>query len=204
MTPIGGFSEPIGRALAGRNLKVVGMLVRFKIILPGLLSVSLMSCLSPQLAQWPDSIPPMQTFVQVYEEDSQNQRLQSRQEYLEWVLVFYRGNLVYPTGWLDLHSYIHAAATPAQTSLLDKQFAVLGAAIAAEWSRDNLLRRIDNRMLSLWGSVVQSAPTPERQQLSVTVIQEDVNNLLSCNLNGVNIREQRYEEKLEIDLFDGF
>ena len=176
MTPIGGFSEPIGRALAGRNLKVVGMLVRFKIILPGLLSVSLMSCLSPQLAQWPDSIPPMQTFVQVYEEDSQNQRLQSRQEYLEWVLVFYRGNLVYPTGWLDLHSYIHAAATPAQTSLLDKQFAVLGAAIAAEWSRDNSLRRIDNRMLSLWGSVVQSAPTPERQQLSVTVIQEDVNN----------------------------
>ena len=180
------------------------MLVRFKIILPGLLSVSLMSCLSPQLAQWPDSIPPMQTFVQVYEEDSQNQRLQSRQEYLEWVLVFYRGNLVYPTGWLELHSYIHAAATPAQTSLLDKQFAVLGAAIAAEWSRDNSLRRIDNRMLSLWGSVVQSAPTPERQQLSVTVIQQDVDNLLSGNLNDVNIREQRYEEKLKIDLFDGF
>ena len=180
------------------------MLVRFKIILPGLLSVSLMSCLNPQLAEWPDSIPPMQVFVQVYEEDSQNQRLQSRQEYLEWVLVFYRGNLVYPTGWLDLNSYIHGAATPAQTSLLDKQLAVLGAAIAAEWSRDNSVRRIDNRMLSLWGSVVQSAPTPERQQLSVTVIQEDVVNLLSGNLNAVNIRQQRYEEKLEIDLFDGF
>jgi hypothetical protein len=89
-------------------------------------------------------------------------------------------------------------------SLLDKQLAVLGEAIAAEWSRDNSVRRIDNRMLSLWGSVVQSAPTPEQQQMSVTVIQEDVDNLLSGNLNAVNIREQRYEEKLKIDLFDGF
>ena len=176
----------------------------FKIILPGLLSMSLMSCLSPRLDQWPDSIPPIRVFAQVYEEDSQNQRLQSRQEYLEWVLVFYRGNLLYPTGWSDINSYVHAAATPAQTSLLNKQLAVLGEAIAAEWSRDNSVRRIDNRMLSLWGSVVQSAPTPEQQQMSVRVIQEDVDNLLSGNLNGVNIREQRYEEKLEIDLFDGF
>lgn len=176
----------------------------FKIILSGLLSVSLMSCLSPQLSQWPDSIPPMQVFAQAYAEDSQNQRLQSRQEYLQWVLVFYRGNLVYPSGWSDLNSYVHAAATPTQTNELDKQLAVLGAAIAAEWSRDNSVRRIDNRMLSLWGSVVQSAPTPEQQRMSVTVIQEDVDDLLSGNLNGVNIRQQRYEEKLEIDLFDGF
>jgi hypothetical protein len=40
--------------------------------------------------------------------------------------------------------------------------------------------------------------------MSVTVIQEDVDNLLSGNLNAVNIREQRYEEKLKIDVFDGF
>ncbi|MCH7816230.1 MAG: hypothetical protein IIC60_06645, partial [Proteobacteria bacterium] len=59
-------------------------------------------------------------------------------------------------------------------------------------------------MLSLWGYLVQSAPTPEQQRMSVTVIQEDVDDLLSGNLNGVNIRQQRYEEKLEIDLFDGF
>lgn len=178
--------------------------MRFKILLAGSLSMSLMSCLSPQLAQWPDSIPPMQVFAQAYAADSQNQRLQSQQEYLEWVLVFYRGNLVYPRGWSDLNSYVHAAATPAQTRLLDRQLAVLGEAIAAEWSRDNSVRRIDNRLLSLWGSVVQSAPTPEQLQLWVMVIQEDVESLLSGNLNAVNIREQRYEDKLEIDLFDGF
>ena len=176
----------------------------FKFLQFGLLSLAFVSCLSPQIAAWPDSIPPMQGFARFYDQDSQNQALQSRQEYLEWVLVFYEGNLVYPTGWSDLKSYVHVAATPAQASLLDEQLATLGEAIAAEWSRDNSVRRIDNRMLSLWGSVVQSAPTPERQQLSVAVIQEDVDNLLSGNLDSINIRQERYEEKLEIDLFDDF
>lgn len=178
--------------------------MRFKLSLLVLLGLATMSCLSPRLADWPESIPATQVFSQIYDEDSQNQRLQSRQEYLEWVLVFYQGSLIFPTGWSDLNSYLHGASTRAQGKVFDAQLAVLGKLIAAEWSKDNSLRRIDNQMLSLWGSVVQSAPTPETQQLAVQVILADVDSLLAGNLNAPSIREQRYEEKLDIDLFDGF
>jgi hypothetical protein len=178
--------------------------MRFKISLLVLLSLVLLSCLSPQLANWPESIPAMRVFEQSYAEDGQNQRLQSRQEYLEWVMVFYQGNLLYTNGWSDLNAYLHTASTRAQGEVFDAQLAVLGRLIAAEWSKDNSLRRIDNRMLSLWGSVVQSAPTPVQQQLAVQVIQQDVDSLLAGKLSALSIRELRYEEKLDIDLFDGF
>lgn len=166
--------------------------------------ILLNACLSPQLEDWPSSIPAMEYFVESYDEDLVNQQMQSREEYLEWVMVFYQGSLVYPTGWSDLDAFILPAANDAQAELLGFQIARLGRLIAAEWSKHNDVRRIDNRLLSLWGSVVQLSPTIETQQLSVAVIQQDVDALMNDYMNAVNIQEARYEEILEIDLFDGF
>ena len=82
--------------------------------------------------------------------------------------------------------------------------AYLGAAIAAEWAKDNDLRIIDNRMLSLWGSILQLADSNEQRLLSVEIIHLDVANLLKGDLVPSEVREPRYERLLEIELFDDF
>jgi len=87
---------------------------------------------------------------------------------------------------------------------LDSQLADLGAAIAAEWAKDNDLRIIDNRMLSLWGWILQLADSNEQRLLSVEIIQLDVANLLEGDLVPTEVTEPRYERLLEIELFDDF
>lgn len=180
------------------------MRITVKSIIYGLYVLALASCISPALRDWPDAIPAMASFEDAWESDAANRQLQSRQVYLEWVMVFYQGNLINPTGWSDLQDYLHPIAVPGQQELIAAQLADLGSAIGAEWSKHNSLRLIDNRMLSLWGSVVQLAPTIDKQQQSIAYIQQDVALLLAGDINGVNIHEERYEQALDLELFDGF
>jgi hypothetical protein len=87
---------------------------------------------------------------------------------------------------------------------LDLRLDNLGAAIAAEWAKHNEIRRIDSRMLGLWGSVLQLASNSEQRERSIELITEDVDALLSGSLRGSDIREPRYEQLLQIEIFGGF
>jgi hypothetical protein len=175
-----------------------------KNLLTILLSLSLFSCANQSLQRWPDTIPQQGYFAAVYAADEANQERQSRDEYLQWIMKFYEGSLVYPSGWLDVASTVLAASNPRSRSALDSQLAELGAAIAAEWAKDNDVRIIDNRMLSLWGSILQLADNNEQRLLSVEIIHLDVVNLLEGYLMPTEVREPRYESLLEIELFDDF
>jgi|TARA_B110001454_G_C12701154_1_gene426602 hypothetical protein len=169
-----------------------------------LLSLSLFSCANQSLQRWPDTIPQQAYFAAVYAADEANRERQTRDEYLQWIMNFYEGSLVYSRGWLDVESAVLAASDPRGRSALDSQLADLGAAIAAEWAKDNDLRIIDNRMLSLWGWILQLADSNEQRLLSVEIIQLDVANLLEGDLVPTEVTEPRYERLLEIELFDDF
>ncbi len=168
------------------------------------LLATLASCVMPNIANWPDSVPPPEVFLAVYAEDEKNQHLQSQTEYLEWTLSFYQGNLVYQSGWEDIRGYVFEAPSEQQRAELLAQLNELGVAIGAEWAKHNDLRLIDSRMLSLWGSTIQLAPDFETQQETVVVIADDVEKLLSGNLPREEIHEMRYSTILGIDLFEGF
>jgi hypothetical protein len=168
------------------------------------LTLSLFSCVSQNLANWPESIPQQQHFVQAYGADAANQQRQSQQEYLEWIMSFYQGNLVYQTGWLDVETTVLATMQADGHNLQDQQLRDLGAAIGAEWAKDNKIRVIDSRMLSLWGSVLQLAADSEQRRMSIELISADVEAVLAGNLSNAEIQEPRYEQMLQIELFGGF
>lgn len=169
-----------------------------------LLCLLLFSCVNRNLADWPSSIPQRQLFVEAYAADLGNQQRQSQQEYLQWIMSFYQGNLVYQSGWLDIEMIVLAAVDSEARDQLDLRLQDLGAAIASEWAKHNEIRLIDSRMLGLWGSVLQLVTNFEQQKRSIEIISEDVDALLSGSLRDSDIQEPRYERLLQIELFGGF
>lgn len=164
----------------------------------------LTSCISPNISDWPDSIPPVEIFINAYAVDLQNQSRQSQTEYLQWALSFYQGNLAYQSGWEDIHGYVYEAPTSAMGELLTGQLTLLGVAIGGEWAKGNDTRLIDTRMLSLWGSTIQLAPNFEKQRQTVELISDDVAQLLIGNLHKEDIVERRYTKLLGLELFGDF
>ena len=164
----------------------------------------LTSCIGPNLEDWPDSIPQSQVFIVAYDADEENQGRQSETEYLGWVLSFYQGNLAYQSGWQDIQGYVYEAPAPEAEQELLEQLSLLGIAIGSEWSKHNDVRRIDTRMLSLWGSSIQLAPDFDTQKQTVEVIAIDIDLLLSGSLSKQDILEERYADILELELFGDF
>ncbi len=164
----------------------------------------LASCIGPSLEDWPDSIPQTQVFRVAYDADKENQSHQSEIEYLEWVLSFYQGNLAYQSGWQDIQGYIYEAPAPEAAQILLDQLSLLGIAIGSEWAKHNDIRRVDTRMLSLWGSTIQLAPDFDTQKETVKLIAEDIDLLLSGGLRKHDILEERYADILGLELFGDF
>jgi len=169
-----------------------------------LLCLIFTSCLAPDISNWPKNIPPERSFDEVYLDDSENQQLQLREEYLEWILSFYEGNLAYPSGWLGVEAIVLNSISTEEARPMARQLSQLGYSIGAEWAKHNRLRLIDSRMLALWGSALQMAENIQHQTQSIELISTDVEEILSGRMSKSDIDEARYEELLKIDFFDGF
>jgi thymidylate synthase len=168
-----------------------------------MLTMLLASCIGPNIEDWPDSIPEQQYFIQAYQADEANSEKQSRTEYLEWALSFYQGNLAYQSGWLDVEQVVLASAE-GEVEKLGFQLGELGAVIGAEWAKHNDVRRIDTRMLALWGSTLQQVESFDMQLKSIEMISNDISEILAGDLAKDQIAEERYADELGLEVFGGF
>lgn len=166
--------------------------------------IALFACQTSNSANWPRNLPPLEYFRAAYQDDPVNRELQSERAYLGWIRDFYEGNLITPTGWLQVQAQVVAATPMAGRRQMNARLDALGAAIASEWAKENQERVIDSRMLALWGSVLQLAALDQRQGQAVTVIAADVDQLLARTLQGSAIRDARYERLLGLPLFGDF
>ena len=164
----------------------------------------LQSCANFGRIDWPKTIPPRQYFQCAYEADSVNQRYQDERAYLNWVIDFYQGSLFYPSGWKDVEEVMLALIPPQQQASREEQFRDLGIAIASEWAKHNDVRLIDNRLLSLWGSILQLSVDEYQLARSIDVISQDIASIRAGELEPAEADESRYEELLELELFEGF
>lgn len=169
-----------------------------------LFSILLFSCRSNEINIWPSSLPERQYFVSAYNADIENQSVQSKIEYLRWVISFYEGTLVAPIGWTSMQTIAVERADPSHRSELDRSLSILGVRIASEWSKANVGRAIDSRILSIWGSILQLAFEPETQYRAVRLISSDVDALLNGELLASEVTNLRYEQQLGLELFLGF
>jgi len=165
-----------------------------------LLCVGLLSaCVSARvLENWPPQLPEQHHFLSYYAEDPDNQKVQTEVEYLTWVLRFYEGWELMPTGWQDIEESMLFGLSEQDHALVKTQLLELGALMSAEWAKDNSMRLLDSAMLSLWGAVMQADFAPEARIAAVTQIHEDVRGLLEGTLTLSTINEQRYFDTLGV------
>ncbi|MDD9890225.1 MAG: hypothetical protein OXU66_01655 [Gammaproteobacteria bacterium] len=175
-----------------------------KIVVISFTCLALFTCRSADLANWPRDLPARQYFVAVYEADEINQEVQSREAYLQWILSFYAGTVVAPTGWNEMQLAVVESAPADRKVELEEQLFLLGRQIAAEWAKENAGRVIDSRMLGVWGSVLQLVVGADQQHAAIQLISSDVSGLLQNQLNSSEINDLRYEERLGLQLFGDF
>lgn len=172
-----------------------------RLFLSAMLVTWLASCASNRvLTHWPETTPDQQIFLKAYADDPDNQQVQSDIEYLTWVLRFYEGWELMPTGWNDMTPVILSDLQPEQAERVAVMRDELGMLIAAEWAKDNGQRVIDTGMLSLWGGVMVAAIEPEVRIDAIELITNDVEQLLAGELPAARITDSRYTGRLAISL----
>ena len=187
-----------------RHLLMKGTLNSFRTlkILPLVLAMA--SCITPSIRDWPDDVPPSHLFIRTYRADAANQALQSEQSYLEWILGFYQGTVIYPTGWFDVERQLLDITEPEHQAVLALRLRNLGILIGAEWAKENEARLIDNRMLALWGSTLQLMQTTDARLGAIEFVSQDIEALFAGALRKTDIVEARYAERLGFETFGDF
>ena len=169
-----------------------------------LIAFLLQGCLVNNSSRWPENVPEREYFESIYRADAGNQLVQSKADYLQWVVSFYEGTLVAPQGWLELQSIVLEMSDSSEPIQFSNRLTILGGLIAGEWAKENEERVIDSGMLGLWASIMQLSIGSGAQESTILLIEKDVNSLLAGELAPNAIDDERYEQQLDIDLFDGF
>lgn len=163
--------------------------------------VLLASCMSSAiLEQWPEQIPQQSYFKELYREDGRNKARQSEVEYLVWVARFYEGWEMMPIGWQDISESVLVDLEPQEYRTIEGHLEHIGAQISGEWAKDNEVRQIDSRMLSLWAGVMQAEYSAQYRIAAVEVIARDVREILSGKLEMEQVTEDRYGHFLGVSL----
>src|SRR5439155_6428783 len=90
-------------------------------------------------------------------EDAANRAKQSEKEYLDWVRRFYDGQRFPPiAGWSQREADLGKRCPGARALLAE-----VGRALAAEWAKDNAVRRVSTSDLQAWGRRFESAAKDE-------------------------------------------
>lgn len=98
----------------------------------------------------------VELFEQKYAEDRANQVLQTKSQYMESVRSFYGGNWL-AKGWRDQStSLVEKVYSPAKAGV-ETKLADLGQVIAAEWAKDNRVRKVSTAHLQEWGNQLKAA-----------------------------------------------
>ncbi len=175
-----------------------------KVVSSFVIALLLASCITPSIRNWPSEVPRQSLFISAYRADTENQLVQSERAYLEWILGFYQGTLIYPTGWLDVEQALLERSDAAAKEELAARLSELGVIIGSEWAKENDARLIDNRMLALWGSTLQLMASSEQQLTAIELMANDIDALLEGNLRKEDIVEARYAERLGFEVFGDF
>lgn len=144
-------------------------------------------------SRWVEGMPPIRHFVSVYRSEPALQGEQSLQEYLQWVVSFYRGSTLFPRGWNDLVADQMAESGPGEeASRRRAQLYRLGRDMAAEWAKANGVRRVDTSDLAVWGQATERAIEEGNIDATLDRIEDDLRSLLAGTLDPATITASRY------------
>jgi hypothetical protein len=156
----------------------------------------------PGETDWPTSIPSQDYYNGIYDLDEQNQGVQSRAEYLTWVIRFYEGWTLYEEGWnWTTARVLDNLEIPVQKARVRTKMAELGARVSAEWSKDAANRHIFTRTISAWGQALLESINRNEEETLLDKVSADVDALFSGELDSDDIVYERYYKADTVEFF---
>lgn len=147
----------------------------------------------PQHENWPQGLPPVDHYASLYRQDDANQAVQSRENYLQWVVRFYEGWKLYQDGWNQTtHDVLYGVADDERRQRLAQKMARLGKLLSGEWAKNSSGRRIRSRELSIWGEALLASMKRGDEEKLIDAVTHDAQALLAGRLESTDIMLKRY------------
>lgn len=183
-------------------------MMKFKFYLSFLLlSVLLLTgCVNkaPKEEHWPTDIPSRAFFVAAYEADVENKKGQELEDYLLWVIRFYKGWELYRNGWTQVtDDSLLGVKDPQRATEIKIKMDLIGSGIACEWAKNKDERRILTRHVVVWGNaLIESIKRGEVEEVKlINRVLSDVNGLLDNDVQIEEVKADRYYPKDKDDVF---
>lgn len=160
-----------------------------------LISILLSACSTVSTkdpSRWPAEMAERDYYIDVFNADSENQQWQNQDDYLRWVVRFYRGWALYPRGWKWLTKEVSETVEGEQKVQLAQAMASLGERISSEWSKDGRGRTVNTTHLMIWGDALKLAVKEGRQIELASQISVDVDDLIASRISPEVIDLDRY------------
>src|SRR5690606_11699224 len=101
-------------------------------------------------------------------------------------------------GWTGMTEQLRERLEPGRWPPVETALRDLGGRIAAEWAKDNSVRRINTRCAAVWRDALQEALSRDDLAAFLERLDQDVAALLGGSLDAGMIRFERYY----VDEFD--
>ena len=150
---------------------------------------------SVEPASWPAGLPPRAYYESTWEAASKDRPAEPFEQYLAWVVRFYRGAGLVP-GWTSLQEKLTAGLEPDEAGLLAPRLSCLAQTISAEWARPNEQRRVSSEMLRTWGRFLQQAKGQGKAIAAADRVLADVTAPPRGELEPAAISADRYRDTI--------
>lgn len=155
-----------------------------------------------KVASWPSDIPSREFFVAHYNADLTNKDEQSVDEYLLWVLRFYKGWELYRNGWSKVtEDSLYGVTKPEVAQEIRTKMNLIGEGIACEWAKSKKDRRILTRHVVVWGNALIESMKRDQELPLINRVLADVNGLLVHQVALDDVNAERYFPRDKDDVF---
>lgn len=160
------------------------------------LAILLSACSSRQFVaddNWPADMPPKAIFVNAYEADAHNKAVQTQDEYMLWIVRFYKGWELYRRGWLTMTDELMSQiSNPAEAKEIEERIYRVGVKMSSEWAKKSDQRTIYLRHVYVWGNALLESIEQNNCLELVTRVEQDIDDLLARKLGRDAITADRY------------
>ena len=154
--------------------------------------------------KWPSDVPARKIFVDAFFDKRDLDSADSKilESHLVWIVRFYKGTVLYPTGWNRVSDrFLASINEPAEKERMTKRLRSLGISIANEWAQDNNIRKINSANVSVWGSALRTSAEQGDQKNYISKVEKDVEDLIKGDLTSNQINYERYYPSEDYDDF---
>lgn len=171
-------------------------LPKFSVIVTLLLSIFLTACSSHRYVaddSWPKDMPPKSIFVEAYESDTHNKSIQTQDEYMLWIVRFYKGWELYRRGWLSMTDELMSQiSNPSEAEEIEERIYRVGVKMSSEWAKKSDTRTIYLRHVYVWGNALLESIEQNNCLELVTRVEQDIDDLIARKIDKTAITADRY------------